>query len=154
MNARLLFVGFVYVCGCVTAKNYDKQIRLAFSESVFAVSSQGAREMVTSESQQLIKFDKRNYIGVHKITYCPNVAASDSALEGYVELYNITDKQPVLKSRIRVVGTAFEYIESENLYEYLPEKEITLGIRLLIKDKSPNRYISSAGKAYLFLYRK
>lgn len=144
----------VSMFGCITAKNYDKQIRLLVSEGVFAVGSEKAAFMITPEHQQLIKFDKRNYVGVWKIIYCPLVSASDSTQEGYVELYNVTDKQPIEKSQMNISGTMPMLLESENLIEFIPAKEITLAIRLVIKDQSTNRYIASRGNAYLFLYRE
>jgi hypothetical protein len=70
-------------------------------------------------------FDKRDYPGVDSITF--NFDGNFRAGDAY-RLYNITDSSIVTNSIIKRSYNYSGELHSINIYNYLPEKKITLAV--------------------------
>jgi len=125
----------------------DKQIFLSIN---FSANSTSTTPVIGGE---LIKFSKNNYPGVDSIIFVANPYVSDVANTSNVELYNLTDNVPINNSKI-TTGNLYGYrsfLQTQNVFNQLPDKEITLGIRF----SSGNAGMFAAvGSAYLILYRR
>jgi hypothetical protein len=96
-------------------------------------------------------FDKTDYSNVTSILFVPSIVSFEASNTVTVELYNMTDNVSISNSQIDHSGTfAFKY--SENIFEYLPDYPITLGIRM------KNSQVSSCGslgiRSYLYILRE
>jgi hypothetical protein len=126
----------------------DKQIFLPINYSVNTTST------TPFIGGELVKFSKRNYPNVDSIILVANPYVADVSNSAILELYNITDSVPVNNSIIttsNLHGTSPPFLQSANVYNSLPDKEITLGIRF----RSGNQgKFAASGHPYLILYRK
>lgn len=138
------------------------KLLLCFSICISAISSGFSQLAVVSCDRnsttliyggELLKFSKKNYVGVDSIILVSNAYVGDQANTSIVELYNITDNIPIANSKIITnnLWSPTGFLQTGNLYNELPDKEITVGISL----KSGNAGMFAAtGSAYLILYRK
>jgi hypothetical protein len=138
-----------FVCNGQNGQNgtSDKQIILPINFSANTTST----TPVTGAG--LIKFSKDNYVGVDSIILAANSYVADVSNTAIVELYNVTDKQVVPNSTIRSSNlyNPDAYVQTSNVYNALPNKEITLGISL--KSEKEGMFAAS-GSCYLILYRR
>lgn len=138
-----------YVCNGQNGQNgtSDKQIILPINFSANTTST------TPVAGAGLIKFSKRNYVGVDSIILASNSYVADAANTAIVELYDVTDKAIVMNGMIRSnnLYSPDVYLQTGNVYNYLPDKEITLGISL--KSEKQGMFAAS-GSCYLILYRK
>jgi hypothetical protein len=127
----------------------DKQIELRFMGSV------GTTDTIWTispyQSFFLTKFDKRNYVGVDSVIFTCPLYNLDSTNIVYAELYDVTDSVSIQYSQIQHGYTNYWLYDSNNIYTYLPSKEITLAIR--IRSKKVGAYVSTGDGAYIFLFR-
>ncbi len=128
----------------------DKQIVMTVGGPTDAYSS-----APKSNDIRIIKFNKNNYPGVDSIVFIVQPFSYDPSFESIVELYNFTDQVSIIESSLSSnqpsVNDNLKYLETSNLFNNLPDKEITLGIRIYSsKDDSH----VSCGYSYLVLYRK
>jgi hypothetical protein len=130
--------------------NGDKQERLEIGESNVYTSSTDWFS-TPFESYRLIKFNKLNYSNVDAITFVPSLFTSSASNKVYVELYNWTDQVPIINSQVISITPDYIFKESENIYDHLPAKEITLGIRL--KSESSDFFVGTGIRSYLFIYK-
>ncbi|KAB2877436.1 hypothetical protein F9K33_16400 [bacterium] len=98
----------------------------------------------------LIKFDIRNYTGVDSVIFVAFGLSGNVASSCIIELYNLTDSSTVQNSTLSTTSNSYVLLQSGNLFGHLPEKEITLGIKL--KPSIPGQF-AGVGKNFLFLYR-
>jgi pimeloyl-ACP methyl ester carboxylesterase len=99
--------------------------------------------------KKVISIDLKPYDSVVFVSD-PYVAnASNFAL---LELYNVTDGQVIANSLLRTNRLYEEKIQLKtgNLFNGIPKKQITLGIRL---SSETNGQFSASGSPYLLLYR-
>ena len=138
-----------YLCNGQNASS-DKQILLPINFSANTTST------IPVIGGELVKFSKKNYPNVDSIILVANPYIGDATNTAIVELYNITDNVPITNSIIissNLPGntTIRPFLLSSNVYNSLPDKEITLGISL--KSGSQGKFAAS-GTCYLILYRK
>jgi hypothetical protein len=128
--------------------NNDKQIMLTLDFFANTTSIDGVIGL------GLIKFDKRNYVGVDSIIFVSRPYSGDINSKSIVELYNISDNLSINNSLLESNQPLQEnnYLESGNLFSMLPEKEINLGIR--IRSEKEGSFAGVYNNSYLFLYRK
>lgn len=125
----------------------DKQIRLGFEMTGgFGISSDTAR--IIGPSVYITNFDKRNYVGVDSIVFSALLYPDDSTYLAHVELYNVTDGIPITNSDIST--NTYEWVESGNIYDDLPDKEIDLTFQVRLSTYGGH---GSLRRAELFLYR-
>lgn len=128
----------------------DKQIRLEIGES--NVGTQSTDWFNTPfQTFRLIKFNKLNYAHVDSITFVPSLFTPSVENQVYVQLYNWTDHVEISNSEISSNVNEYIFKESRNLYDQLPNKEITLGIR--VRSQSPDYYVTTGIRSYLFIYK-
>jgi hypothetical protein len=128
----------------------DKQIRIEIGESNVGTY---ATDWFIIEFQtfHLIKFNKHNYANVDSITFVPSMYTSSSSNKVYVELFNLTDNVPIGNTLLTSNTNEWIFKESGNIYDLLPDKEITLAIRL--KSENPDYYVYTGIRSYLFIYK-
>ena len=133
----------------------DQQLRLLLAASG-TQNGVGTSNTAGDFFGLIIKFDKRNYPEVNSIVFSPHVFNGNSANQTFVELYNITDDVVIVNSTLSPSSTAgsletAEILESANLFDDLPEKEITLSIRLRSSDIGTSIFLT--GESYLIMER-
>ena len=109
----------------------------------------------------LLKFRKTDYIGVDSIIFVTNPSVNDTTNYSTESLFDRTDSLMIAGSTVssNKLFTSFQnnnyppgiYLQSGNLYNSLPDKEIDLGFLLQSKTNGKS---ALSGNAYLFLYRK
>lgn len=104
----------------------------------------------------VIKYDKRDYPGVNSIVFSPKVFNGNNANQTFIELYNVTDDIVITNSTLSPSSNASsfenaEILESVNIIDDLPEKEITLSIRMRSSDIGTSIWLT--GESYLIMER-
>jgi hypothetical protein len=104
------------------------------------------------ETFNLIKFNKLDYATVDSITFVGSLFITNSGATCSVELYNLTDEVPIENSLLESSTEAYIFKESENIFDQLPDKEITLAVRL--KTNTQHVEARTGVRSFLFIYRK
>jgi hypothetical protein len=135
--------------GPVTGTNQDKQIIIQLDMLTANMSS--TAPLILGE---LPFFSKNNYPGVDSIVLVgrPYIWPGNNST-GYIELYNLTDNQPIANSSL-IASKEYDqagFITSANCYSAMPDKQFSLGLRLY---SSQNGMPFGTGPLYLYLYRK
>ena len=129
------------------AEDLDKQIRVPFTVGSFGADTTG-----WFTRAQIYKFSKLNYVNVDSITFVAYMrGGTDGETYGIARLYNLTDSVFIENSLIQTASLQRVWVESGNLYDYLPEKEIDLTIHF---KKSGKEGGVSMCCEYLFIYRQ
>jgi len=133
----------------------DKQIRLEFGS--FGISSTDTSWAITFST--IIDFNKDYYSGVDSIIFVIHMGSSNLNTNCVAELFNLTDTLAIQGSTVFtndttkypgfIIGGTWVY--SSNVFENLPSKEITLGVRFR-SDRYGNRVNINEGM--LLLYRE
>lgn len=141
-----------YICNGNNG-GYDEQVRLSFGENYLFTS--GTDWVISNnETEHLIKFNKSNYIGADSIVVAMRIATTDVNTKCYGELYNITDGVSIADTQLETTVSnlePFEYIFSENIFNNLPDYEISLTIR--IKSETNGVQVIGGFPSYIFIYR-
>lgn len=133
--------------------DYDKQIRLIIFDS--GMDRLGTSDTSGTMIGELIKFNKNYFTGVDSITFVARVynePTNTTNNTATVQLYNSTDNVPIENTLLSTNSTSPVNLETGNVYNDLPEKEITL--QILLKSKVMGQIAILTGKSYLFLYRE
>jgi hypothetical protein len=81
----------------------------------------------------LVDFDKRDYPKVDSITFNATMLTDRPTDTAYVRLFNLTDNVAIANSTLSAsTNTSFEdvkMVRTNNLYQSLPEKKITLVVQ-------------------------
>lgn len=101
----------------------------------------------------IIKFRKSNFGGVDSIVFIAVPYVSDPSFEAVVDLYNVTDEGAISGSEIisNQVLNVNGFVQTGNLFNQIPDKEITLVTRT--RSTREGAY-AGCYYAYLVLYRK
>jgi hypothetical protein len=103
----------------------------------------------------LVKFNKQHYVGVDSIIFVVALQAGSLAGRAFAEVYNHTDGVLVANSTVQTTSTTAVWVESGNIFGSLPEREVTLGIRMRpeVGGFMSVEHAAILGSAYLLLYR-
>jgi hypothetical protein len=133
--------------GGINSGEQDKQIVLPLggSKSIGQIPGIG--------QDPIIKFKKSNYGGVDSIVFIAVPYVSDPYFQAVVDLYNVTDDSVVAGSEIvsNQLLNVNGFVQTGNIYNQLPDKEITLVTRT--RSTREGGY-AGCYYAYLVLYRK
>jgi len=111
----------------------------------------------------LFKFNKNDYLGVDSIVFSSNPAVQDITGYSIVSLYDFTDSVAIAGSSLTSNQYAYsnnnsspgtQFLQTGNLYNALPSKEILLGATIKGTKLPPNSSDALATFGYLYLYRK
>ena len=130
--------------------NSDKQIRIELNING-GIGVNDTTWQYPDVYTQILKFNPNYYTGVDSVILVSCLYSYDSSSKTSMELYNITDNQPIQNSRVETDSTSFTWCVSNNVFASFPNKEITLGYRFKIS------VLGTGGgmvRAYLLLYRK
>ena len=131
----------------VSGGEQDKQIVLPLGGSVSA-------SLTPSLGQDpIIKFKKSNFVGVDSIVFIAVPFVSDPSFQSVVDLFNVSDQVGITGSEIasNQLLNVNGFLQTGNLYDQIPDKEITLVTRT--RSTREGAY-AGCYYAYLVLYRK
>jgi hypothetical protein len=133
----------------------DKQLRLELGAPNVMTASQEWVQ-IPFETWMLVKFNKLNYSDVDSITFVPSIGmvnynSVEPPATAHVELFNVTDDEPIAGSELQSDVYGYLFKESGDIYDALPNKEITLSIR--VKSSNPLVMGGTGYVSYLFIYR-
>ncbi|KAM3091644.1 hypothetical protein ACKFKF_32830 [Phormidesmis sp. 146-12] len=137
------------ICFAQSSNPQDKAIILPINTSANTTSTTPVRGI------GIVKFNKANYPGADSIILVCNPYVGNSSNTAIVELYNFTDNT-VVNNGIIITNNEFSttadaYLSSGNVFSFLPNYEIALGVSL----KASNLGMFAAtGYCYLIIYRR
>lgn len=103
----------------------------------------------------LIKFNKNNYLNVDSITFISTPYVGDASNSSIVELLNISDNVNIANATLSSNQTTFimesSYLETGNIYDDLPNGEVSLGLRV---KSATNGMFAGVGSSYIAIYKK
>lgn len=128
----------------------NEQIQLKIVDGIGTAANTTSAQPVTVPG--IHSFDIRNYPNVDSVVFVTDPWVANKNNVAVVELYNITDNQPIGHSMLSTNNLHGEKrpLFSANIFNELPKRPITLGIRL---NSKVNGQFSASGIPYLFLYR-
>jgi len=144
----------VTACKKETVTLLDKQVRLELSAVFDFGTSDTTWYIPYYETYQLVKFNKRNYNydRVKSIIFSPSMHTSDKNVSCIIELYNVTDSVPIAGSRVVSNDPSWHFYESPDIKDALPDKEITLSIR--VKSQKQGTFVSTGVRNWIFINRE
>ena len=136
-----------YVCN----GDFDKLIRIDLGEFLFSTTSTDWQ--ISSDGyKRLYNFNKLDYTGVDSITFVPSLRTSNASTKSIVQLYNITDDIEISGTEVESNSTEYVFVESNNIYDLLPETPSTLAIRL--RSETSGISVGFGINNFLFIYRE
>lgn len=131
---------------------FDKIVRLPFfTAGVSHSASNPEANTCLRESTHIIKFNRRDYAGVDSVIFIASLSSSTSSARAIADVFNLTDGVVVTRSQVQTTSTSATWVESGNLFGGLPDKEITLCIRLRPETSGA---VASVHSGSLLLYRR
>lgn len=127
----------------------DLELRFALGNPESTTASQDTIRI--DDRYNLIRFDKRNYTLVDSIVFTSRMRAAIDQDTCIVLLRNVTDNNFINAATLRSDTTAFQWVNSNNIFEALPNRAVDLGVVLVSKRTGA---IVEGGQSYLFLYRR
>ncbi len=131
----------------VSGGEQDKQIVLHLGGSTSASLTPNLGQ------DPIIKFKKSNFLGMDSIVFITVPFVSDPSFQSVVDLYDVTDQVSITGSEIisNQLLNVNGFLQTGNLYDQIPDKEITLVTRT--RSTKEGAY-AGCYYAYLVLYRK
>jgi hypothetical protein len=141
-------------CKKETVAPIDKQVRIELTPSMDFGASDTTWSIPFYETYQFVKFNKHNYIydRVKSIIFAPSMHTSDKNVSCIIELYNVTDSVPIAGSQLVSNDVSWHFYESQDIKDALPDKEITLSIRIRSQKKGTS--VSTGVRNLLFINRE
>ena len=128
----------------------EKQIRLTFELTTWGVPYDSVYTILSCCS--IPKFNITNYLDVDSVVFFAYISAEGENNYCIVDLFNLTDSIAIKNSLLKT-NLDGEYVETGNIYNNLPKKEIDLAIRIRSSYYNTESHVN-IGHAYLFLYRR
>lgn len=135
-----------YVCN----GDYDKLIRVDLNLGDFNTSS-NEWQITPYESLQLFRFNKLHYTNVDSITFVSTMYTSNINNKCFNQLYNVTDNSPIENTTLESNVSDYIYVESNNIYDYLPNEEKLIGIR--VRSENNGTTVAKGANSFLHIYR-
>ncbi|CAM1344724.1 DUF7151 family protein [Tenacibaculum amylolyticum] len=137
-----------FICNGLNGDSY-KETRLLIYHGAINGSYSGTSSTSRLKLGELIRFDKRDWENASSISYTAVAKTSRSDNNFIFELYNETDNELIQESRITSNNVTFEMLESANIINNLPEREITLA--LYIRSENDGVSVGFNGKSELII---
>lgn len=114
----------------VCHSSFHEEIRLILR--AMGSGASGTKQEAGNIFGRIANFDKSNWTKAHSITYNAYIYTEDYDNTCYVELYNITDNEVIQGTTLSTNATTYPgvLVSSGNIIDNLPDKEITLGLRV------------------------
>lgn len=119
----------VFLFSCEDAIKYDKEIRLPFSFPFNGIEGFGTEASILSGNIFLRNFNKKNYPQLKSISFSAFLIGADPD-QIIVELYNETDGVVIQNSLISTSSTEYAWVDSQDILNSLPNKEINLTLSI------------------------
>ncbi len=129
----------------------DKVVRIPFFLAGVTFGASATEPTPLGSATHIVKFDRRDYVGVDSIVFMPSLSTEGASTNAFADVYNHTDMTVVAGSQVQTNSTSPVWLESRNLYAALPDRQVTLGIRLRTDSQGTR---AGVGAAYLILYRR
>lgn len=78
----------------------------------------------------LVKFNKALYSNLDSVVFAGQVKVQGEGEYQVAELVNVTDNQVIASAALDVSGLSYTLIQSGNIMNQLPAREVTLGVRI------------------------
>ncbi len=130
---------------------YDKVVRLPFFTAGVGWVWDQSEPFALPARTYIVKFNKQHYVGVDSIIFVATLSSSTSSSRAAADLYNHTDGMVVTRSEVQTASTSAVWVESGNIFGSLPDKEVTLGIRIRTETAGARALLETG---YLVLYRR
>jgi hypothetical protein len=154
MKKLIFYVLLFALMSCEKVESI-KQYKVDILNGTGALYGSGATGVRTFETFSIYKgFNISNYHDCKSITFIGSITAnidpksltySDTC---YLEIYNITDNSTITNSTIYTTSTTPVWVESENILDYFPDKDVDITVRLR---KSKNGYMVGVYSASLYV---
>lgn len=128
MKKIIVFFLAIFLLSCDEEILYDKEVRLYFN-LLGGIGGCTTAPMILLEPNYLRHFNKKNYPNIKTITFTALIKGENSN-KNIIELYNVTDGIVVEKSLISTSSLEHTWVDSEDILNSLPEKEIDLSISM------------------------
>lgn len=119
----------VFLFSCDDTITYDKEIRLSFSLPFNGIEGFETETSILTGNIFLRNFNKKNYPQLRSITFSAFLIGADPD-QIIVELYNETDGVVIQNSLISTSSTEYVWVDSQNILNSLPNKEINLTLSI------------------------
>lgn len=140
-----------YLCnGTNGSMNNDKWIRFVIAHYHIGTSSE-EWYLSADPTYNFPDFNKNYFQNVDSIIFVPSLNTIDPYTKCIVELYNITDQVPIQNSLVESYSQGWNFSYSKNIYDYLPDKKIDLGMR--IRSEKEGNFVSTGMVSYLYIYK-
>lgn len=136
---------------------FDEQIRLSFGIQNAPGTINTSGDLIG----ELPNFNKHFWSGVDSIVFVPRFWSRHFNTNpnniGFAEVFDVTNNNIINNSLIstneqEIFGQIPPFLYSSNIYDNLPEEEVTLSV--LLRTETQNQVVAIYGPAYLFLYRR
>lgn len=126
----------------------DKQLRLTF----FSVLGVGRSDTVyyVMQNYHLFNFKKSDFLGVDSITFAVVGRSLSPTTSFQAQLFDVTDNEFLPGSGVDSNSTSFALVQSGNIFDSLPDKQVTLAVAFR---SNTNGVGVELEQAHLFLYR-
>ncbi|WP_422092093.1 DUF7151 family protein [Tenacibaculum ovolyticum] len=138
-----------YICNGLNGLGYQQTRLLIYHGGASGGNFSGISSTSKFKLGELTRFDKRDWNEATSIKYNSIVRTTDSDNKVILELYNDTDNTLIQESELTSNNLEFEIIESINLIDNLPEKEIILS--LYIRSENDGVSVNFHGKSELII---
>lgn len=137
-----------YICNGIDGI-INEEIRLRIADGVGTIANTTSSTPVMVSG---INFDIREYVNVGSIHFESDPYVANSINYALLELYNVTDGVVIANTLIRTnnLFSAKQNLETLNIIDEFPQREIVLGIKL---SSEINGEFSASGISYLVLKR-
>lgn len=138
-----------YICNGLDGLGYQQTRLLIYHGGASGGNFSGISSTTRFKLGELTRFDIRDWENANSIKYNSIVRTTDINNNVILELYNETDNSIISESTITSNNLEFEIIESANLVDNFPEKEITLS--LYIRSENNGTSVNFHGKSELII---
>lgn len=145
----------LFITCCLVISSCDKSDENAIEQlkidlnagTAFATDKEDGSNMGTRIIYK--DFNINNYKGCTEIILVASMESSQPDNKCLLELYNLSDSIEIQNSLISTSSTEYEWIESQNLIEYFPKKDIDLTLKF--SSQNEGQYVDFR-YASLYLY--
>ncbi|SEB37995.1 hypothetical protein SAMN04489761_0298 [Tenacibaculum sp. MAR_2009_124] len=137
-----------YICNGANGLGYKQTRLLIYHGGASGGNYSGISSNTRFKLGELTRFDKKDWVEATSIIY-NSIVKTDANNRAILELYNDTDNVLIAQSTITAENTEFEILESSNLINNFPNKEITVG--LYIKSENNGSSVYFHGKSELII---
>ena len=146
----ILAISLVFVLGCEKDEDNISKVRIDLypGAGAAAIETSSSNGKVFDEYILYQSFNISDYKGCKSITLSASLRSSSIDSNCYLEIYDLTNNDVINKSTISTNNTASTWVNSANLVEEFPNKDIDISLRL--RSENENVHVTCLA-AYLYI---